>query len=289
MKKVILLLSVILMLGLISFAQNETAVADEVLLELYRGARVTDVIDGLVTCGYMDVGVMDPEITPLWRDVKDMSHRFAGIAVTVRYGPTNRPMHPGADLTKPENYNVYRQWRGMWYSQLSTEPFQEFIKPGTVIVMDNKDDNDTGSTGSKNILEWKKKGAVGLVTVGGIRDIDEVILQKNPVYTNYYKRGRGERIGRNEVIDVQRPVVVGGVLVHPGDVVVADSDGVVVVPRRVAARVGQIAYMELVDDIAGRRKFYDSLGMEHDETVKIREEPAKFFKRLGLPEDPNRP
>jgi 4-hydroxy-4-methyl-2-oxoglutarate aldolase len=289
MKKVILFLSVILMLSLISFAQNETSVADDVLLELYRGARVTDVVDGLVTCGYMDVGVMDPEIAPLWRDVKDMSHRFAGIAVTVRYGPTNRPMHPGADLTKPENYDVYRQWRGMWYSQLSTEPFQEFIKPGSVIVMDNKDDNDTGSTGSKNILEWKKKGAVGLVTVGGIRDIDEVILQKNPVYTNYNKRGRGERIGRNEVIDVQRPVVVGGVTVYPGDVVVADSDGVVVVPRRVAARVGQIAYMELVDDIAGRRQFYDSLGMEYDETVEIREEPAKFFKRMGLPEDPNRP
>jgi 4-hydroxy-4-methyl-2-oxoglutarate aldolase len=289
MKKVIMLFGSVLMLSLISFAQNETAVADDVLLELYRGARVTDVVDGLVTCGYMDVGVMDPEIAPLWRDVKDMSHRFAGIAVTVRYGPTNRPMHPGADLTKPENYDVYRQWRGMWYSQLSTEPFQEFIKPGSVIVMDNKDDNDTGSTGSKNILEWKKKGAVGLVTVGGIRDIDEVILQKNPIYTNYNKRGRGERIGRNEVIDVQRPVIVGGVTVYPGDVVVADSDGVVVVPRRVAARVGQIAYMELVDDIAGRRQYYDSLGMEYDETVEIREEPAKFFKRMGLPEDPNRP
>jgi len=289
MKKVFLLFAALIMLNQLPFAQEGTDVSDEVLLQLYRGARVTDVVDAMVTCGYMDVGVMDPEIAPLWRDVKDMSHRFAGIAVTVRYGPTNRPMHPGADLTKPENYDVYRQWRGMWYSQLSGEPFQQYLKPGSVIVMDNKDDNDTGSTGSKNILEWKGKGAVGLVTAGGIRDIDEIILQKNPVYTNYFKRGRGERIGRNEVIDVQRPVVVGGVLVHPGDVVVADSDGVVVVPRRVAARVGQIAYMELVDDIQGRRALYDKLGFEYDETVEIREEPAKFFKRLGLPENPNRP
>lgn len=289
MKKMSTLFTMLLVFSLISSAQNHSAVSDEVLLELYRGARVTDVVDALVTCGYMDVGVMEPEIAPLWRDVKDMSHRFAGIAVTVRYGPTNKPMHPGADLTKPENYTVYRQWRGMWYSKLSTEPFQEFIKTGTVIVMDNKDDNDAGSTGSKNIMEWKKKGAVGLVTVGGIRDIDEIIRQKNPVYTNYNKRGRGERIGRNEVIDVQRPVVVGGVLVNPGDLIVADSDGVVVVPRGVAARVGQIAYMELVDDIQGRRKFYESLGMEYDESVKNHEEPAKFFKLLGLPEDPNRP
>ena len=289
MKKMSILFTMLLGFSLISLAQNQPAVSDEVLLELYRGARVTDVVDALVTCGYMDVGVMEPEIAPLWRDIKDMSHRFAGIAVTVRYGPTNKPMHPGADLTKPENYTIYREWRGMWYSQLSTEPFQEFIKKGTVIVMDNQDDNDAGSTGSKNIMEWKKKGAVGLVTVGGIRDIDEIIRQKNPVYTNYIKRGRGERIGRNELIDVQRPVVVGGVLVNPGDMIVADSDGVVVVPRGVAARVGQIAYMELVDDIPGRQKFYDSLGMEYDESVKNREEPAKFFKRLGLPEDPNRP
>ncbi|MGK7390712.1 MAG: RraA family protein [Candidatus Cyclobacteriaceae bacterium M2_1C_046] len=276
--------------GDISFAQEEqNKVSDEVLLELYRGARVTDVVDGLVTVGYMGVGVMDPKIAPLWRDVKTMDHRFSGIAVTVRYAPTNRPMHPGADLTKPENYQEYRDWRGMWYSQLSTEPFQQYIKEGTVIVMDNKDDNDTGSTGSKNIMDWQAKGAVGLVAAGGVRDIDEIILQRNPVYMNYKERRRGERIGRNEVIDVQRPVVVGGCLVYPGDVIVADSDGVVVVPRRVAARVGQIAYMELVDDIKGRRKFYEELGREIDETVAGREEPAEFFKRLGLPADPNVP
>lgn len=291
MKKIliVLLVSGINLLYSNSIAQNQKEVSDEVLLELYRDARVTDVVDGMVTVGYMGVGVMDPQIAPLWKDVDNMSHRFSGIAVTVRYGPTNRPMHPGADLTKPENYQVYRDWRGMWYSQLSQEPFGEFIKPGTVIVMDNKDDNDTGSTGSKNIMDWQEKGAVGLVAAGGVRDIDEIIRQKNPVYMNYYERGRGERIGRNEVIDVQRPVVVGGCLVYPGDVIVADSDGVVVVPRRVAVRVGQIAYQELVDDMRGRRELYEKLGRNIDETVEIREDPSVFFKRLGLPQDPNKP
>ena len=268
-------------------ADSVRAVSDEVLLELYRDARVTDVVDGMATVGYLGVGNMNPKIAPLWRNTDDMSHRFAGIAVTARYGPTNRPMHPDADLTKPENYQEYRKWRGMWYSQLSTEPFQQFIKKGSVIVMDNRDDNDAGSTGSKNIMDWQAKGAVGLVAAGGVRDIDEIIRQKNPVYLNYDERGRGERIGRNEIIDVQRPVVVGGVLVYPGDVIVADSDGVVVVPRRVAARVGQIAYQELVDDIKGRRELYEKLGRKIDATVEIREEPATFFKRLGLPADPN--
>lgn len=264
------------------------AVSDKVLLELYRGARVTDVVDGMATVGYTGVGVMDPKIAPLWKDVENMSHRFSGIAVTVRYGPTNRPMHPGADLTKPENYQEYRNWRGMWYSQLSTEPFQEHLKPGSVVVMDNRDDNDAGSTGSKNIMDWQAKGAVGLVAAGGVRDIDEIIRQKNPVYMNYYERGRGERIGRNEIIDIQRPVVVGGCLVYPGDVIVADADGVVVVPRRVAVRVGQIAYQELADDMKGRKALYEKLGRKLDATVEITEEPTAFFKRLGLPADPNK-
>lgn len=275
-------------LSIHAVAQGGDDVSDDVLLELYDGARVADVVDAMVTVGYMDVGVMDPVIAPLWRDVQEMSHRFSGIAVTVRYGPTNRPMHPGADLTDPDNYDVYRNWRGMWYNEISPEPFHEYIKEGTVLVIDNKDDNDTGSTGSKNIMDWQNQGAVGVVSAGGIRDIDEIILQKNPVYTNYFERGRGERIGRNEVIDVQRPVVVGGVLIHPGDVVVADSDGVVVVPRRVAARVGQIAYQELVDDIAGRRQLYEELGLPFDDTVRIREQPEEFFQRLGLPRNPNR-
>ena len=268
-------------------SESGTDVSDEVLVELYEGARVADVVDGLVTCGYMDVGVMDQRISPLWTDVQTMEHRISGIALTVRYGPTNRPKNPGYDLTDPAGYAKYREWRGHWYNELSPEPFHDLIKPGTVIVMDNREDNDTGSTGSKNIMDWRNRGAVGLVSAGGVRDIDEVIRQRNPVYTNYQERGRGERIGRNELIDVQRPVVIGGVTIYPGDVVVADSDGVVVVPRRVAVRVGQIAYQELVADIEGRRELYKSLGMPLDDTVREREEPPAFFKRLGLPEDPN--
>ncbi|MDT0651347.1 RraA family protein [Autumnicola edwardsiae] len=295
MKNTLLLLAAIVGFnGLNLMAQNTpensegSDVSDEVLLELYRGARVNDVVDGLVTVGYMDVGVMDPEIAPLWRDVQTMEHRISGIAVTARYAPTNRPRNAGSDLTKPENYEDYRNWRGMWYSTLSGESFNEQIKEGSIVVIDNQDDNDAGSTGSKNILDWQERGMVGLVAVGGVRDLDEIILQRNPVYMNYNKRGRGERIGRNELLDVQTPVVVGGVLVYPGDVVVADTDGVVVVPRRVAVRVGQIAYQELVADIEGRRELYEKLGREIDETVANRPAPNEFFKSLGLTEDPNK-
>ena len=77
--------------------QGAQGVSDEVLLQLYKGARVTDVVDGMVTVGLMDVGVMKPEIAPLWRDVATMAHRIAGVAVTVRYGPTNHPRNPGTE------------------------------------------------------------------------------------------------------------------------------------------------------------------------------------------------
>lgn len=270
-------------------AQESIEVSDEVLLELYDGARVVDVVDGLVTVGYIDVGVMHPRMAPLWKDVVSMDHRFRGIAVTARYGPTNRPKHPGVDLTDPANYEVYRNWRGMWYNELSNESFGEHIKPGTALVIDNSGVNDAGSTGSYNIMEWTRMGMTGLVSAGGVRDIDEIILQRNPVYTDYMDRGRGERIGRNELLDVQQPVVVGDVTVYPGDMVVADSDGVVVVPRRVAVRVGQIAYQELYADMANRRALYQDRGIELDDTVRERDAPEVFFERLGLPADPNNP
>ena len=56
---------------------------------------------------------------------------------------------------------------------------------------------------------------------------------------------------------------------------------------RSAVRMGQIAYQELVSDIDNRRALYETLGLEFDDTVRIREEPEEFFERLGLPADPN--
>ncbi len=81
-----------------------------------------------------------------------------------------------------------------------------------------------GSIGSNNIMSWKLKGAVGVITSNTCRDTDEIITQRVPLYLKQV--GRGIRPGRNEVESVNRPIVLGGVLVMPGDVVVADGDGV---------------------------------------------------------------
>ncbi len=82
------------------------------------------------------------------------------------------------------------------------------------------------------------------------------------------KRGRGIRPGRNEEESVQKPVVLGGVLIRPGDVIVADGDGVIVVPREQAVPVAQAAHEVLSVDKARRKKPYEELGIPYDFAVE---------------------
>jgi regulator of RNase E activity RraA len=67
---------------------------------------------------------------------------------------------------------------------------------------------------------------------------------------------------------VNKPVVIGGVLIRPGDVVVADGDGVIVVPRERAAEVAQAAREEMQIDKAARKRLYQQLGIPMDFTVE---------------------
>jgi 4-hydroxy-4-methyl-2-oxoglutarate aldolase len=235
-----------------------TTEEDAKLLKLFDGLRVADVSDGLDMAGLQDVGLVDPAIHTLWRDTEEFKHRFIGIAVTVRYVPTNRR----ANKMTPEEF---RRWESQWYRDISSEPFTNLLRPGSVIMIDAGEDNDTGSIGSNNILNWKSRGAVGVVTSGGARDTDEIIKQKVPLYLK--RIGRGIRPGRNEVESVNQPIMCGGVLVRPGDVIVADGDGVVVVPREQAEAVAAAAHQILEADKEGRRKLYEKLGMPPDKTV----------------------
>ncbi|RPJ43773.1 MAG: RraA family protein, partial [Chloroflexi bacterium] len=125
---------------------------------------------------------------------------------------------------------------------------------------------NVGLIGSNNGLECKKNGAYGLVTSGGIRDTDEVILQQIPCWSRFVSQTMVQ--GRLQFDAQDVPVNVGGVLVAPGDIVVADGDGVIVVPHAKAAEVARYAKRELESDKIGRRKLYESIGMELDDTVK---------------------
>lgn len=238
-----------------------TAEEDAAVLKAFEGLRVADVTDGMDFVGLHNVGLMDPQVHASWKDYEDYGHRFVGIAVTVRYVPTQRPIAGGG-----RSYEDFRAWEGKWYNELSPEPFQPLLRPGSALVIDEAPDADVGSIGSANILAWKLAGMVGVVTDATARDTDEIAAQRVPLYLR--RPGRGIRPGRNEVESVNRPVVVGGVLVNPGDVIVADGDGVLVVPRDVALQVAAFAHRIAAADRAARRELYDKAGMAADESVR---------------------
>ena len=233
---------------------------DQKVLALFKGLRVSDVVDGLDAVGLQDIGTMDPAIHASWRDIQTMAHRFVGIAVTGRYVPTQSP--PAGKMT----VEAYDAWAGDWYDKRSTELYAELVRKGTALVIEDAPGADVGSIGSYNILEWKSLGCVGVVTSATARDTDEIALERVPLY--FKGPGRGIRPGRNELESVNRPVVCGGVLVVPGDVIVADGDGVVVVPRARAEAVARYARKILESDQDGRRGLYKKLGLKDDASVR---------------------
>lgn len=236
-----------------------SAAEDSAILKLYDGLRVADVSDGMDMAGLPNTGLVDPAIHSNWLDRKNLSHQFRGIAVTVRYVPTQRP-------DRPEPGQKFHEWEGNFYDKYSHEAFAGIIRPGSAIVIDDVEGKDIGSIGSYNILYWKSLGAVGVVTDATARDTDEIAIEKVPLYLR--EKGRGIRPGRNEIESVNRPVVIGGVLVCPGDIVVADGDGVIVVPREKAEVVAKFAREIIEKDKEARRQLYQKAGLPADLTVE---------------------
>jgi 4-hydroxy-4-methyl-2-oxoglutarate aldolase len=216
-----------------------TAEENQKLLEMYKWLRVADVSDGMDVVGLKDIGIVDQEIHVLWRDTQNFTHRIHGIAVTARYVPTNR-----------REARMDEKLIGRYYNTVTSEAFIKALTPGSVLVIDAMEDGESRSAGSTNIRDWQKAGMVGLVTSGGLADSDEIIYHKVPVY--FRRLARGIRPGRNELESVNRPVTIGGVLVRPGDVVVADGDGVVVVPRERAEEVAKAA-LPFIDNVQRER------------------------------------
>jgi regulator of RNase E activity RraA len=228
------------------------------LLERYRGLRVTDVCDGLDAVGLIDTCTMDWEIRPLWRDIETLQHRIYGFAHTVRFVPTSRV------VPRPQPLDEYKAWKSKWYRELAPGP-KEPIHRGEIIVIDAAEVGDVGFIGSNNALGWINAGARGVVTNGGCRDTDELILQQIPVYSR--RIARGIRPGRLEWDAENVPIACGGVRVYPGDLVVADGDGVIVVPIAHAETVAHVAREIANADKRGRMQKYQQAGRALDDTL----------------------
>ncbi|MCS7222578.1 MAG: RraA family protein [Anaerolineae bacterium] len=224
------------------------------LLKLYKYLRVVDVCDAMDGIGYFDIGLMSPEVRPLWLGMK-----FWGVALTIRCVPANRPMW--RLNTTEEIVNAH----AIWFKEVGNISINGLIRPGHVIVTDTGGSREVGFWGSNNSLAAIAEGAVGIITDGYCRDTAEIALQRTPVCA----RARGRTIipGRIEVAEVQTRIACGGVQVRPGDIVGCDDDGIVVVPLEIAEEVAVHARAILLADMRGRRKLYERLGMPSDPTV----------------------
>ena len=223
------------------------------LLELYKDLRVADVRDGMDWNMLHAQGSMVPEIRPIWRT------RAIGIARTARYVPYT------GDIPRmtPEEYT---RWQGWYYNNVCTYPWMAEIEPGDSMVIDVSGLN-VGLCGSNNTLEAWRRGVRGFVTNGGgVRDTDEIILQGIPFWSKFCSQAMVQ--GRIQYDARNIPIEVGGVMVNPGDVVVADGDGVIVVPRAKAEDVAKYAHQELRNDKAARRRMYEEQGRTLDTTVE---------------------
>jgi regulator of RNase E activity RraA len=224
------------------------------LRKLYKHLRVVDVCDAMDGIGYFDIGLMSPEIRPIW-----LGMRFWGAALTVRCVPANRPMW------RLETTEEIVDAHGIWFKEMGHIGFNDQLQPGHVIVMDSGGGREVGFWGSSNAMGAVSKGAVGIITDGYCRDTAEITLQQTPICAR--ERGRTIIPGRIEVVEVQAKIACGGVQVNPGDMVGCDDDGVVVVPQHVAYEVAMHAKAILLADMHARRKHYETLGKKPDSTV----------------------
>ncbi|MGC5341933.1 fumarylacetoacetate hydrolase family protein [Streptomyces sp. DT24] len=115
----------------------------------------------------------------------------------------------------------------------------EEIRPGEVLVIEARGDHGAGTLGDILAMRALRRGAAGVITDGGLRDSPSFAGLDLPAY---YGVAHAAVLGRRHVpMDSQLPVSCGGVLVMPGDVLVGDAEGVVVIPPKLAAEVARDA------------------------------------------------
>jgi regulator of RNase E activity RraA len=160
-------------------------------------------------------------VRPIDRDRRG----FVGEAFTVRFIPAREDLDTLESLTKPGNL----QWEAV-----------ETVAPGQVIVVDSRGDTRAASAGDMLISRTMLRGAAAFVTDGAVRDGDTIAGLPFATYAQAVTSTT--RLAYFHVADLQRPIGCAGVAVYPGDVLVGDADGVVVIPRGLAAPLAEAAY-----------------------------------------------
>ncbi len=142
---------------------------------------------------------------------------MVGEAFTLRYIPAREDLNPlsvFADRAHPQRKAV------------------EDCPPGAVLVIDSRKDPRAASAGSILVSRLMKRGVAGVVTDGGFRDSPEIAELPFPSYHN--RPSAPTNLTLHQALDINVPIGCGDVAVWPGDVVVGDREGVVVIPAAIA-------------------------------------------------------
>src|SRR5829696_2372858 len=145
---------------------------------------------------------------------------MVGEAFTLRYIPAREDLNPISvfqDRAHPQRKAV------------------EECPPGAVMVVDSRKDARAASAGGILVSRLMKRGAAGVVTDGGFRDSPEIARLDMPAYHN--RPSAPTNLTHHQALDINVPIGCGDVPVWPGDVVVGDGEGVVVIPAHIADEI----------------------------------------------------
>ncbi len=186
--------------------------------ELYARASTASLTAQLIKRGLRTRGISN--IAP----VNPATPRLFGPAYTLRYIPMREDLATGEAMADPEN----PQRKSI-----------ELVPPGHVLIVDTQGMDVSGTFGDILIARLQMRGVAGVVSDGPMRDIAELKKMDFPVFA----RGNAAppSYASMSAADAQIPIGCGGVAVFPGDIVIGDADGVVILPAAIAQEVARNA------------------------------------------------
>ena len=168
-------------------------------------------------------GFRQPQLLGV-RPISQVADGFVAQAFTMRFIPAREDVN---------TLDPYRSGNTLQWDAIESVP------PGHVIVVDSRGDTRAASGGDMLMTRAWKRGAAGFVTDGGLRDGH--VLSQLPFPTYASAVTITTRAAWHHVADLQVPIGCAGVAVYPGDVLVADRDGIIVIPRSLAAEIADPA------------------------------------------------